>query len=291
MMRAIERATGTEYQVKAIEGGFEVYTLEGEKYKKLKESTFKRNFKVIKEKAEKVTKSQPKPEPKVELEGEDRENMIEKIKKVLNLSKNNPSEEEGMAAALQAQKLMAKYNIHEDEVTLEEIKEEIGESLVEFKHNAHLFAWYKTLASTVARNFRVKTYLDENKDVVFRGFQEDTRVAAEVYKYLYTLGNKLAGEAYAKNREETGSGKGAYNSFIVGYLEGIESTLGEQCTALMLVTPKVVEEDYEVFRAANLQSKKTTITGKKNQIYEDGLNEGRQAVKSRQLKDKKGGKK
>ena len=292
-MRAIERTTGTEYKVKAIEGGFEVYTLEGEKYKKLKESTFKRNFKLVKGKAEKATEPEAKVEgPKVELSEEAKEAMIEKIKKILKLSKDNPSQEEGMAAALKAQQLLSQYNISEDEVSLEEISPEaISESVVELKHNAHLFAWYKNLAGTVARNFRVKAYLDSRKDVVFRGFTEDTKIAAEVYKYLYALGDKLACNACKVAHEENGTVKGVYNSFIIGYLEGIESALGEQCTALMLVIPKAVEEDYEVFSAANLKQTKSSVTGKKNQNYEEGLTEGKQAVRSRQLKDKKGGKK
>ena len=44
MIRTIERATGNEFQAKRIEGGYKVYTLAGEPYKKLKESTFKRYF-------------------------------------------------------------------------------------------------------------------------------------------------------------------------------------------------------------------------------------------------------
>lgn len=304
MVTVVRKDTGVEYKAKAIEGGYELFTLEGEKYKKLKESTFKRYFKLVEEKAtEPVTDSdwdepetkaeEPKktaPEPHVELDGEGRENMIEKIKKILKLSKNNPSQEEGMSAALQAQKLMKKYSIHEDEVSLEEINpEEISESTVKFKHNSHLFAWYKNLSITVAKNFRVKAYLDGKKDVVFRGFTEDTKIAAEVYKYLYALGDKLACQACTKAHEETGNVKGVYNSFIIGYLEGIESALGEQCTALMLVVPKAVEEDYEVF-SASLEQKKTRVNGKKDKNYDAGLVEGKAAVKSRQLTEKKGGK-
>ena len=138
MLRAIERATGIEYKVKKIEGGFEIYTIDGEKYKKLKESTFKRYFKPVKaaeaeqpveeptpeepeydepeqetvepeaeeqettqeeepkteKKSKKSDKKQKKEEKKqvtVELTGVDRDNMIEKIKKMFNLSENNPS--------------------------------------------------------------------------------------------------------------------------------------------------------------------------------------------------------
>lgn len=45
MMNVIERATGIEMRAEVIEGGYQVYTMDGEKYKKLRESTFKKYFK------------------------------------------------------------------------------------------------------------------------------------------------------------------------------------------------------------------------------------------------------
>ena len=318
MVKVIERATGTEFQAKAIEGGFEVYTLEGEKYKKLKESTFLRYFKTSKgstskEKAPKAEpeveekkqekkaskpeepkaeapkkekKSKPANEVKIELEGVSRENMIEKIKKMLNLSNNNPSEEEGLSAALMAQKLMAKYNIHEDEVTLEEVKDEIKSMTAALKHNSDFHSWRKPLGTLVAKNFRVKCYLDGKKDVVFRGYKDDVKIAVEVFKYLYALGNRLGSKQYHEILAETGSGKGVYNSFVVGFLHGAEEAFDEQCTALMVVTPKEVEEEYEKF-SANFTESKTKITLSKGSVYESGKIEGKAAVKSRQLSDKK----
>lgn len=342
MLRAIERATGVEYNVKKIEGGFEVYTLEGEKYKKLKESTFKRYFKPVKgsdkveeptpevteepeydepeqeeptvepeqteepqeepeeepkeePKAEKKSKkSQKKAEPTIELEGVNRENMIEKIKKMLNLSENNPSVEEATSAVLMAQKLMKKYNIHEDEVTLEEIKpNEIGSTSAVLKDDSSLHTWRKNLGLVVSKNFRVKVYM-QGKDVVFRGFKDDVKLAVQVFTYLYTLGNKLGSKKYHEQLKETGSAKGVYNSFVVGFLHGVEEALNEQCTALMLVTPKAVEEEYEAFAAAHFTKKgqKALVEFKSGQFYEEGKTEGKAAVKSKQLvsKKNKGGK-
>ena len=325
MIRAIEKATGVKYKVKEIEGGFEVYTLEGEKYKKLKESTFKRYYKIVKaeEKAtetvdEPITDAdfdepEPKAEPKkekkehkekketkkekqvkesepvVELNEEDREGMVAKIRKILNLSKNNPSVEEGMAAALQAQKLMAKYRINEDEVTLEKIEDDIVSLYTNQKHNAHLRGWRKTLATIIAKNFRCNAYMD-GKDIVFRGFKTDAEVALDTYNYLYSIGNRLASKKRREEKAEKGSGKGAHASFIYGYLQGIEESLGEQCTALMLIIPKKVADEYEEFKAANLETKKTVAKFSKNKNFEEGLSEGKAVVKSRQLDDKKSGK-
>ena len=335
MLRAIERATGIEYKVKKIEGGFEIYTIDGEKYKNLKESTFKRYFKPVKaaeaeqpveeptpeepeydepeqetvepeaeeqettqeeepkteKKSKKSDKKQKKEEKKqvtVELTGVDRDNMIEKIKKMFNLSENNPSVEEATSAVLMAQKLMAKYNINEEDLSLEEVKDdEIGYMATTLRHDSSLHTWRKNLGMVVAKNFRVKCYM-LGKDVTFRGFKADVEIAVEVFTYLYALGNKLGSKKYHDQLKETGSAKDVYNSFVGGFLEGIEEALNEQCTALMLVIPKAVEEEYEIFGKENFKGKQkglmSVVAGK---IYEEGKIEGKAAVKSRQLKDKK----
>lgn len=304
-MKVIERETGVEYRAEAIEGGYQIYTLKGESYKKLRESTFKRYFKpMAEEKDAQVNKAQPKeekrhmdentkstakqqkPEPQVheEISAEKREKMIDKIKKMLALAENNPSMEEGLSAALQAQKLMAKYNIHEEDVTLEEIKDEICSVFTQQKHNSHLLSWRKTLASIVAKNFRCKCYLS-GQDVVFRGYKKDAEIALEVYLSLYTIGNQLASKAYAEQKERIGTGKGAYTSYVTGFLTGVDEGLSVQCTALMIIVPKEVEEEYAQF-SAGFKTSKTTLRVNNAELYNKGKAEGKAAVKSRSIEKK-----
>ena len=290
MVKAIERATGNEFKAERIEGGYQVYTLEGEKYKKLKESTFKKYFKLTGEtveepkakKAEKKAKATAEAEPVVELSDEKREKMIEKIRKMMNLAKKNTSMEEGLSAALHAQKLMMKYNIHEEDVELEEIRDEITSVFSQQKHNSHLLAWRKNLGAIVARNFRCKCYM-RGQDVVFRGYKADAEIALEVYTNLYTIGDKLGGQAYAEQKATTGSGKGAYNSFVLGFLKGIEEGLGEQCTALMIIVPKEVEEEFEEFSKNFKTSRGMAVNNVDGRLYEKGRREGKAAVKARQI--------
>lgn len=305
MVRAIERATGEKFNAKKIEGGYKVLKLDGELYKKIKDSTFRRYFKLDdgwdgedpnpEEQTEPDEYSRFKRKKTVdvaaELSGADRDNMIEKIKKVYKLSLDNPSKEEGMAAILHAQKLMKKYNIHEDEL-LEEVQDDIAELTQKFKHNAHLFKWYKSLATVVAKNFRVKTYLDENADVVFRGFRDDVEIAKETYHYLYYLGDQLAKHACTDAMDKTGSCRGVYNSYVYGFLQGVEESLDKQCHALKLITPAAVEEDYEKFKqTANLETKSVKTKVSKDKNFLAGLEEGKSAVESKQLTDKKSKKK
>lgn len=290
MVKAIERATGNEFKTERIEGGYQVYTLEGEKYKKLKESTFKKYFKLTGEtaeepkakEAEKKAKATAEAEPVVELSDEKREKMIEKIRKMMNLAKKNTSIEEGLSAALHAQKLMMKYNIHEEDVELEEIRDEITSVFSQQKHNSTFHSWRKQLAVIVARNFRCKCYI-HNGDVVFRGYTQDAKLALEVYNNLYLIGDKGGSKAYHDKLTETGSGKGVYNSYVVGFLRGIEEGLGEQSTALMVITPKEVEEEFEEFSKDFKTSSNNNLSVTNSDSYYKGKADGKAAAKARQI--------
>lgn len=300
MMKVVERKTGAEFQAKRIEGGYEIFTLEGEKYKKLKDSTFKKYFKLTGESTEaKPEKEEKKVEKKAkaaakqveaeeaheELSEEKKDKMISKIRKMLKLAQNNPSMEEGLAAATQAMKLMKKYNIHEDDVTLEEVRDEIGSVFSEQKHDSQLHSWRKQLALIVANNFRCKAYV-RNGDVVFRGYIQDAKVALEVYTCLYVIGNKGGSKAYHEQKAETGSGKGAYNSYVFGFLKGIQEGLGEQSTALMVVVPKEVEEEFEEFSANFKQGRSYGVSINNPELYVQGKKEGKAAVKARAVEKK-----
>lgn len=276
-IKVIERATNLEMMAEAIEGGYQVYTMDGEKYKKLRTSTFKKYFKVTGDTVNQ--KEAPKADP---ISEEKRQKMLEKVKKMMELANNNPSEEEALAAALHAHKLMAKYNIHKDEVELEEVKEDIVSVFSEQKYGCHLMAWRKNLAGVVAEAFRCKAYVS-GQDVVFRGYKDDAQLALEVYLMLYTVGNKLGCRAYTTQLEETGTGKGAYNSMTIGFLHGVQDAFNEQCTALMVVTPKEVEEEWEVFSAGFTKGRRMGVKTINSKLYKEGYSEGKQAVKSRAI--------
>ena len=101
---------------------------------------------------------------------------------------------------------------------------------------------------------------------------------------INTVGDRLGSNAYTEQLAETGSGKGAYNSFVVGFLYGVRDAFDEQCTALMVITPKEVEEDWESF-SANMKTSKSSFTVADRKLYEKGYAEGKQAVKSRAIED------
>lgn len=219
------------------------------------------------------------------------EKIIEKIQKCLALANNNPSEEEAKAAALQAQKLIAKYNINMSAVEQTE-ENEIDEQVVWFKDcvKGVARAWKYQLAQVVADNFRCKCFFYSKSGVCFYGHKVDVTAACEVFKYLFNIGDKLANRvAYRVLREyhkrgESAQIAGIYNSFVIGFLAGLKASLEKQCTALMIVTPEDVKEGF---------AKRTEKMGKSNasmrnngfnkKAYDEGHQAGKSALASREL--------
>lgn len=212
------------------------------------------------------------------------EKIIQTIKKVLELSKNNPSEEEAKAAALKAQELLAKYHIDISEVDDLDI---VSEEIVEVSVNIPSKKWKYTLAQIVADNFRCKHFYYGKSTVVFYGHKTDAEVAAETFKYLFDMGNRAAGREVDKVFGQTGTSAGVYNSFVKGFCDGVSDALGKQCTALMLVIPKDVNESYtekcKGFKSMNISGLSVAGNESCRDAYVSGKAKGKEAVGSRQL--------
>lgn len=219
------------------------------------------------------------------------EKIIEKIKKVLELSKNNPSPEEAQSAALKAQKLMVEYHISLKEVEAVEDVDEITETQVIVGTGNK---WKYQLARIIAKNFRCRHFYYGKSIIVFYGHETDTEIAAMTFETLYKVGNKGANNFYQNKRNEAYrngelywfNGKGLKNQFLIGYLEGIKSVLDKQCTALMIVTPKEVNESYEKM-VETWDMKRSINTGlrytRNDEARQRGYETGRNAVENRRL--------
>ena len=212
---------------------------------------------------------------------ENKKQMIEKIKKVMALAENNPNENEAIAAALKAQKLMAKFHINEDELG-DEITESKLESM-ECEVGGKTQKWKLQLAVVLANNFRCKVYL-KNGNVTFYGFEEDVNVCSEVFYTLYKIGVKLSDKLKRETRKETGTAKGIRNTFCVGFVAGIKSELEKQCTALMIVVPKEVNDGYAKMSANWGKGKSSNLRiGSDRSVYEKGFQSGKDAVRKRSI--------
>ena len=211
-----------------------------------------------------------------------RENTIEKIKKLLDLATNNPSEEEATAAALMAQRLIAKHDVQDDEL-LEKAPENISELE---STNWHGNPWAVSLGHAIADNFRCQLYLrasgykrwsghvtKTDERVVFMGYETDAEAATATFDRLYEIGNRLAASEARKARKKYGTAAGVKNSFLLGFVSGIRSELEKQATALMIVTPKEVS-DYAAEATAGMRGFKSRV---RNAYEGDAFGRGQEA--------------
>lgn len=220
------------------------------------------------------------------------EKIIEKIRKCLALAQNNPSEEEAKAAALQAQKLLAKYNISMTDIDSVNEVEEIVECSIWFNDivKGVARAWKYQLADIVARNFRCKHFFYGKSGVAFYGHKTDAEAAKEVFSFLYSMGDKLANrETYRVLRQYHKQGQsaqvsGIYNSWVSGFMVGLQDSLAKQCTALAIVTPQDVKDAY-VERSKNFKSMNAGMRNKgfDSDAYEKGKQAGKEAMGQRSI--------
>ena len=209
--------------------------------------------------------------------------ILDKVKKLLSLAGNNPSEEEAIAASLKAQELIAKYNL--DLTDIEKEEQEISQA--RFTTGVDK-SWKYGLANVIANNFRVCSYWLARRQVVFYGYKPDVTVAIMTYEYLFKTGERSARAACRRAKKDYGTETGVYYSYTRGFIDGVKSALEVQSTALMVVTPKEVKESYEQYITNEGMTKIRSYrdgseNGMRKSIYKDGFRDGRVAGNSRSL--------
>lgn len=215
------------------------------------------------------------------------EKMIEVVKKLMALSQNNPSQEEALSAALKAQELMAKYNIDEAQLGEKLDSTTINSASFNFKGNINdcdNHKWKYSLAHIIADNFRCEVYISGPNTINFFGYEQDAKVAVEVFGTLYKIGDRLGRRERGRANKMYGTVSGVYNSFILGFLKGLKEALEKQCTALMIITPKEVKEQFTDMTARWVKkTSKIQVSSYNASAYNNGIVEGRNAVEQRQL--------
>lgn len=181
---------------------------------------------------------------------EDRNKIIEKIKKLLAMSEGGTKYEKE-TAYFQAQRLLAKYHIQMNEVEKETKEEVLTICLYEYNVKNRLYARLQTI---IARNFRCEEYVSYSSksfiSPVFLGFKTDIEIAVEVFKSAYNYAKNEASRLSSKEYYRTGESTGVRGDFIAGFITGLEIGFEEQIqkskeTALMIVVPKEVNEAME----------------------------------------------
>lgn len=215
---------------------------------------------------------------------ENKEKILKKIENLLALAGNNPSENEAISAALKAQELMAKYNIELTDLEGKSLEQNIVEETYAPKPNCHYVRkWRYTLSQIIAKNFCCKTYSINRDAIAFYGYEKDAKIAVEVFKFLFETGNKLANRYYLKCKKEGKNTKGVLNTYLVGFCDGIKEVLDKQCTALMIVVPKEVEEAYAEHSKNFKTFQNSLITSSDGRAYSEGKTNGKATATARAL--------
>ena len=212
----------------------------------------------------------------------DNAKIVEKIKKLLALAdkSKNMAEAEAEAALLKAHELMAKYNVSV-EITEEEKISYVHETC-ESKWN---MGFRKPLAVIIAQNFRCETYLlGSGGSVVFFGHETDARIAREVFEFAYAFALKEGNRCYNKNYQMGRNTQGVFNSYVRGFLQGLKEKLGEQSTALMVVTPPDVKQEFEeMSKDFGKGTGGMRNTGFDSNAYQQGVQDGKTVMNGRRL--------
>lgn len=215
----------------------------------------------------------------------DNERIIEKIKGLLALGdkSRNCEDAEAQAAMLKAQELMAKYNISVE--MTEEEKISYTHEVCDSKWN---MGFRKPLARVIANNFRCTHYLrGSGGAIVFFGHANDARIAKEVFEFAYAFAMKEGNRCYNKCYQMGRETRGVFNSYVQGFIKGLEQKLGEQSMALMIVTPQDVKDEFQELS----KNWKTSAGGMRNtgfdrEAYSQGVTDGRTVMNGRRLDSK-----
>ena len=222
-----------------------------------------------------------------------REQIIEKIRKLLSLSDNNPSENEAIAAALKAQKLMADSDVDESELHAGEASEPVEDASDPYMGAA----WRGMLAYQVAKNYRCCCYQrnystgmgrwarKKEHRQVFIGHPLDAQAAALVFEKLAKVGEELAKRECSKARREHGTAQGVKNTFLLGFVRGVAAELEKQCEALMLVVPSDVRRAFEDLDLRKGRAMRIEYTVN---ATDAGMAAGRDAVRSGRMGEGQG---
>lgn len=206
-----------------------------------------------------------------------KESLMKKVEKLLALAGNNPSEEEAQSAMLKAQKLIAEYNLDMSNLSPEDKEEIVMMAATHPNNNGYRIR----LAQVLASNFRCRAIMCGNT-VNFMGYKTDAEVCVNVYNYAYKISRRSGQRIEREARKNGFSTKGVFNSYCIGFCDGIKTVLDEQCRALMIVVPEEVDE--ELHRKAGGQYKGgIRMRGYDVNSYVQGKEDGKNHMRSRQI--------
>jgi hypothetical protein len=206
--------------------------------------------------------------------------IMDKILKLLALGKQNPNENEAQSAILKAHELMAEYGID----TISAGEENLSYSTEACEHKGDR-KFRRNLAHIIASNFRCRNYL-YNGQVTLFGRTNDVKIAKETFEYAYSFAYKESNRLYSDCRRGGLDARGVVNSYALGFLRGLKEKLDAQSTALMVITPPDVNDEYEgIKKDLGLRTTTTHLVASRTDTvaFNRGVTDGRTVMNGRRL--------
>ena len=156
----------------------------------------------------------------------DRDKILTRIQKLLNLASGS-SEHEAASAAAQAQKLMAKYDLCIEDITEDDEKRATTVIEVEVASGKRMISWVYDLFCAVTDAFGTRTLIVDGykyKGLKVVGSESDVHATRITFEYLYDTVDRLA-------EGQAGNGKAFINSYRLGVVASIREKLRAQARA------------------------------------------------------------
>lgn len=223
----------------------------------------------------------------------EKEKIIDKIKKLLELSKNNPNKEEAILALTKARELMFKHN-----VDMENIKKDdknYFEKIVQLKKWKNWIIFFVMYLNDAFGTFSL--YNEYTKRVYFYGEKEKVLGVSEIFEFLFEVADYLAMKEYRNYLKEYGTGKGIYLSYILGFINGVNNALEKQNKefeeyGIVIVTSEVLKQ--QVRKDKNAVEKREKRLFNKNinedlnrEVFDKGYDEGITILDKKQIEGDK----
>ena len=225
-------------------------------------------------------------------ESTERETIIDRIKTLFEHTvENGCTEAEAIEAALAAQRLIARYDVSDDELS----ERRDGGDIAEAYTAAVCTAWSARLAATVATAFRCRVAVTRlgrggsRKRYSFMGYQTDAEAARLAFEHLHEVGSRLATEEVRRWRREWPgySLKGVKSSYCTGFVRGVADELERQTKALMVLVPEEVNMAFEAAtKGTGTYAPRTRATY--HSAFDHGRSDGRDASRARSVEGQLG---
>lgn len=206
-----------------------------------------------------------------------------KIEKLLAKTiENGCTVEEAASAAKMVQRLIKKYH-----VDLAEVGDEPEKADSERLDAKSVKKWEMRLVSAIARNMRceviisrryVATSVNRKSFVYIIGMDADRKAVISLYEKLRKICKVGMKKEQDYHKAMYGTSRGIADSYGLGFMQAIRSEMEKQAKALVLVTPKEVDDKIqELFPHARVTH---TNVACDEHAYNNGVNDGRNAMRT-----------